>query len=233
MLFCVVISYNLMRVQYIFVISWIFLFFFLTMGSENIMITCDPDLPHCIGNHMDERSWDMEQIIIIIIIIIKQQNHQGSVVQSIVSLTSSLVVKILTVLVSASSDYRCFAEKLWVAFAMQKLLTFSSAKILTYMPYLLFKVLMVSWLTTLLVLNNWAQNFKDRFREHNISNCNNRRTNRSWTVRDEPPRNVRQKRKKERKKKILVLLDWNLALNSGVAQNYKHVPPRMDQRLPC
>ena len=53
----------------------------------------------------------------------------GPVVQSVVSLTSSLNVISLTVL--ADSIYNIlilFAEKMWVAFALQKLLTFFSAK---------------------------------------------------------------------------------------------------------
>ena len=52
-------------------------------------------------------------------------NTQGPVVQSVVSLTSSLRVISLTVL--ADSIYNIlifFAEKMWVAFALQKLLTF-------------------------------------------------------------------------------------------------------------
>ena len=51
--------------------------------------------------------------------------HLGRVVQSVVSLTSSLRVISLTVL--ADSVYNIlifFAEKMWVAFALQKLLTF-------------------------------------------------------------------------------------------------------------
>ena len=53
----------------------------------------------------------------------------GPVVQSVVSLTSSLRVILLTVL--ADSIHRIlifFAEKMWVAFALQKLLTFFSEK---------------------------------------------------------------------------------------------------------
>ena len=53
----------------------------------------------------------------------------GPVVQSVVRLTSSLRVISLTVL--ADSIYNIlifFAEKMWVAFALQKLFTFSSAK---------------------------------------------------------------------------------------------------------
>ena len=53
----------------------------------------------------------------------------GPVVQSVVSLTSSLRVISLTVL--ADSIYNIlifFAEKIWVAFALQKLLTFFGTK---------------------------------------------------------------------------------------------------------
>ena len=58
----------------------------------------------------------------------------GPVVQSIVSLTSSLRVISLTVL--ADSIYNIlifFAEKMWVAFALQKLLTFFQQKISAYL----------------------------------------------------------------------------------------------------
>ena len=60
--------------------------------------------------------------------------HQGLVVQSVVSLTSSLRVISLTVL--ADSKYNIlifFAEKMWVAFALQKLLTFFQQKISAYL----------------------------------------------------------------------------------------------------
>ena len=60
--------------------------------------------------------------------------HQGPVVQSVVSLTSSLRVISLTVL--ADSIYNIlifFAEKMWVAFALQKLLTFFQQKISAYL----------------------------------------------------------------------------------------------------
>ena len=56
--------------------------------------------------------------------------YLGPVVQSIVSLTSSLRVIMLTVL--ADSIYNIlifFAEKMWVAIALQKLLTFFQQKI--------------------------------------------------------------------------------------------------------
>ena len=59
---------------------------------------------------------------------------QGPVVQSVVSLTSSLRVISLTVL--ADSIYNIlifFAEKMWVAFALQKLLTFFQQKISAYL----------------------------------------------------------------------------------------------------
>ena len=58
--------------------------------------------------------------------------EQGPVVQSVVSLTSSLVVKMLTVLLSTISNSQLFLLKM----QMQKLLTFFSAKILAYIPYL-------------------------------------------------------------------------------------------------
>ena len=59
---------------------------------------------------------------------------QGPVVQSVVSLTSSLRVISLTVL--ADSIYNIlifFAEKMWVAFALRKLLTFFQQKISEYL----------------------------------------------------------------------------------------------------
>ena len=56
---------------------------------------------------------------------------QGPVVQSTVSLTSSLVVKMLTVLVSIISKSQVFLLQ------MQKLLTFFQQKILAYFPYLM------------------------------------------------------------------------------------------------
>ena len=50
---------------------------------------------------------------------------QGPVVQSVVSLTSSLRVISLTVLADSIYNFlKFFAEKMWVAFALQKLLTF-------------------------------------------------------------------------------------------------------------
>ena len=62
------------------------------------------------------------------------KNILGPVVQSIVSLTSLLRVISLSVL--ADSIYSIlifFAEKMWVAFALQKLLTFFQQKISAYL----------------------------------------------------------------------------------------------------
>ena len=64
----------------------------------------------------------------------------GPVVQSVVSLTSSLRVISLPVL--ADSIYNIlifFAEKMWVAFALQKLLTFFQQKISAYLCITRFK----------------------------------------------------------------------------------------------
>ena len=82
----------------------------------------------------------------------------GSVVQSIVSLTSSLMVKMLTVLVSAIhvSNSQVFLLK------NAKATHFFSAKILAYMLYLMIKVLTIRWLRTSLVLNHWALVSKPR-----------------------------------------------------------------------
>ena len=60
--------------------------------------------------------------------------HQGPVVQSVVSLTSSLRVISLTVLADPIHNILIFfAEKMWVAFALQKLLTFFQQKISEYL----------------------------------------------------------------------------------------------------
>ena len=59
---------------------------------------------------------------------------QGPVVQSVVSLTSSLRVISLTVLADSKHNILIFfAEKMWVAFALQKLLTFFQQKISAYL----------------------------------------------------------------------------------------------------
>ena len=60
--------------------------------------------------------------------------YQGPVVQSVVSLTSSLRVISLTVLADSIHNILIFfAEKMWVAFALQKLLTFFQQKISAYL----------------------------------------------------------------------------------------------------
>ena len=60
--------------------------------------------------------------------------NQGPVVQSVVSLTSSLRVISLTVLADSIHNILIFfAEKMWVAFALQKLLTFFQQKISAYL----------------------------------------------------------------------------------------------------
>ena len=64
----------------------------------------------------------------------KKSKYLGQVVQSIVSLTSSLRVISLTVLVDSIHNILIFfAEKMWVAFALQKLLTFFQQKISVYL----------------------------------------------------------------------------------------------------
>ena len=60
--------------------------------------------------------------------------EQGPVVQSVVSLTSSLRVISLTVLTDSIYNILIFfAEKMWVAFALQKLLTFFQQNISAYL----------------------------------------------------------------------------------------------------
>ena len=69
---------------------------------------------------------------------------QGPVVQSIVNLMGSLVVKLLSVLVIRISDSQVFLlKKCVLLLQMQKLLTIFSAKILAYMSYLMIKVLAI------------------------------------------------------------------------------------------
>ena len=60
------------------------------------------------------------------------------------------MVKMLTVLVSTISVSQVFCWKNVTATHI------CSAKILTYMPYLMIKVLTIRYLTTSLVLNNWS-----------------------------------------------------------------------------
>ena len=76
---------------------------------------------------------------------------QGPIVQSVNSLTSSLVVKLLTVLVSKIFNLQIFLLKKceWLL-QMQKRHIFL-AKILAYMPYLIIKVLTFYTLTNNIV----------------------------------------------------------------------------------
>ena len=76
-------------------------------------------------------AWDIDKYFIRTV---NLGHHLGPVVESVVSLTSSLRVISLTVL--ADSIYnilKFFAEKMWVAFALQKLLTFFQQKISAYL----------------------------------------------------------------------------------------------------
>ena len=67
-------------------------------------------------------------------------NDLGPVVQTVVSLTSSLRVISLTVLADSMCNILIFfAEKMWVAFALQKLLTFFQQKISAYLCIAWFK----------------------------------------------------------------------------------------------
>ena len=79
----------------------------------------------------------IELIVIKISLIITKldlNKDQGPVIQSIVSLTSSLRVISFTVLADSIYDILIFfAEKMWVAFALQKLLTFFQQKISAYL----------------------------------------------------------------------------------------------------
>ena len=70
--------------------------------------------------------------------------NQGQVVQSVVSLTSLLVVKMLTVLVSTISNSQVFLlEKCEYLLQHAKATHIFSAKIFVYMPYLMMKVLTI------------------------------------------------------------------------------------------
>ena len=79
----------------------------------------------------------------------------GPVVQSIVSLTKSLVNDSLSLLVCLKSSVLIFfAEKMWGAFAVQKLLTFFLAKNGSVFMYNMFEIL---------TSHNWAQTFMFHF----------------------------------------------------------------------
>ena len=54
------------------------------------------------------------------LILNSKEDVQGPVIQSVISLTSSLEVQMLTVLVSMIPNSQVFAEKMWIAFANAK-----------------------------------------------------------------------------------------------------------------
>ena len=61
------------------------------------------------------------------------------------------MVKMLLVLVRTISNSQVFFLK-----KCEQLLHFFSVKVLAYFAYLMIKILMILYLTTLLILNNWA-----------------------------------------------------------------------------
>ena len=71
----------------------------------------------------------------------KKKTSSGPVVQSIVSVTSSLVVKMLTALVSTISYSQVFFAENVSSFC--KAFHIFSTKILAYLPYLMIKVLTI------------------------------------------------------------------------------------------
>ena len=105
--------------------------------SQNILIlgwllTCHSImLPHC-----HNRWFVMQECLSYVPILsdILSPVKLGPVVQSVVSLTSSLRVILLTVLADSIYNILIFsAEKMRVAFALQKLLTFFQQKISAYL----------------------------------------------------------------------------------------------------
>ena len=90
-----------------------------------------------VANRIDLIKWWIPRHLIwvyTVCSVLSDDDDLGPVVQSVVSLTSSLRVISLTVL--ADSIYNIlifFAEKMWVAFALQKLLTFFQQKISAYL----------------------------------------------------------------------------------------------------
>ena len=86
-------------------------------------------------------------------------SFQGPVLQSIVSLTSALVVKLLTVQISTISNSPVILlKKIWVTLANAKPTHILQRKY--EQIRVMIKVLTIRLLTTSLVLNNWAQVFK-------------------------------------------------------------------------
>ena len=84
--------------------------------------------------------WKSFTEFMILTALCKEFRCQDPVVQSVVSLTSSLRVISLTVLTDSVCNILIFfAEKMWVAFALQKLLTFFQQKIAAYLRITWFK----------------------------------------------------------------------------------------------
>ena len=73
---------------------------------------------------------------------LNQDPNRGPVVQNIVTLTSSLVVKMLSVLVSIIFNSQLFLLKNKLS-SFFKCKLFFSANILAYMPYVMIKVLTI------------------------------------------------------------------------------------------
>ena len=102
---------------------------------------------NCYGHNMQFKSYDLQNLPFVVI----SNENMGPVVQSIVSLTSLLVVKLLTVLVSAISNSQVFLlNKMWVAFAL------FSAKILAYMHIFNNQSFNDKLSNNIVSLSNWA-----------------------------------------------------------------------------
>ena len=91
----------------------------------------------CIGSYdkwVCFKSWQKFANLLLLCTVPSKNDILGPVVQSVVSLTSSLRVISLTVLADSIHNILIFfAEKMWVAFALQKLLTFFQQKISAYL----------------------------------------------------------------------------------------------------
>ena len=96
-------------------------------------------MTHCVLNKDSDLPVHQNRLITVFAVSLKKfwiLGYQGPVVQSVVSLTSSLRVISLTVLADSIHNILIFfAEKMWVAFAMQKLLTFFQQKISAYLRH--------------------------------------------------------------------------------------------------
>ena len=96
------------------------------VNDDYLYVNCEriPYLPH----------GSKTKYVVNLVMLARVSESQGPVVQSIVSLTSSLRVISLTILADSIHNILIFfAEKMWVAFALQKLLTFFQQKISAYL----------------------------------------------------------------------------------------------------